>query len=63
MDRVVLAAMADNLAMAEFLQKVLGYAITGYINEEMFVIFAGLGPQFQRDDHTIPTKEYGHFLC
>ena len=39
----VLAAMADDESMADFLQMLLGYGITGEICEEVFVIFTGTG--------------------
>lgn len=39
----VLAAMADDTEMVSYLQKLLGYAITGEVSEEVFVVFTGSG--------------------
>lgn len=39
----VLAAMADDQEMAEFVQRLLGYGITGEVSEEVFVVFTGSG--------------------
>lgn len=39
----VLAAMADDPHMAEYLQTLLGYGITGDVSEEVFVVFTGSG--------------------
>ena len=43
MDTVVLSAMADDREMADYIQKLLGYAITCETNEEIFVIATGSG--------------------
>ena len=39
----VVTTMAGNQEMAEYLQKLLGYGITGEVSEEIFVIFNGSG--------------------
>lgn len=39
----VLAAMADDQQMADYLQSLLGYGITGDVSEEIFVVFTGSG--------------------
>lgn len=41
--RVVREAMADDEAMVAFLQKLLGYGITGEVSEAIFAIFTGEG--------------------
>ncbi len=43
MDALVLSAMADDAEMARFLQKLLGYGITGDVCEEIFPVFTGSG--------------------
>jgi P4 family phage/plasmid primase-like protien len=40
---IVLSAMADDLEMARYLQKLLGYAVTGETCEEIFPVFTGSG--------------------
>ena len=42
MERTVLTAMADE-GMARFMQKLLGYGITGEVREEIFVVFTAGG--------------------
>jgi P4 family phage/plasmid primase-like protien len=39
----ILEAMADDKEMAQYLQKLLGYGITGDVSEEVFVVFTGSG--------------------
>ncbi|PNH01584.1 putative helicase [Tetrabaena socialis] len=41
--QVILAAMADDEEMARYLQKILGYGITGEVCEEVFPVFTGSG--------------------
>jgi putative DNA primase/helicase len=43
MERVVSQAMADHEGKTRFMQKLLGYAITGEVCEEIFVVFTGSG--------------------
>ncbi len=43
MDSLVLSAMADDAEMARFLQKMLGYGITGEVSEEVFPVWTGSG--------------------
>jgi putative DNA primase/helicase len=43
MEATVLAAMADDPHMAAFMRKLMGYAITGEVCEELFVVFTGSG--------------------
>ena len=43
MAATVLSAMADDESMALFMQKLLGYGITGEVSEEVFPIFTGKG--------------------
>ncbi|PNH02251.1 putative helicase [Tetrabaena socialis] len=40
---VILAAMADDEEMARYLQKLLGYGITGEVCQEVFPVFTGSG--------------------
>ncbi|PNH01551.1 putative helicase [Tetrabaena socialis] len=40
---VILAAMADDEEMARYLQKILGYGITGEVCQEVFPVFTGSG--------------------
>ena len=39
----VSSIMADDLEMAAFMQKLLGYAVTGEVSEEIFVVFTANG--------------------
>jgi putative DNA primase/helicase len=41
--QTVLSAMADSPEMADYLQRLLGYGITGETSEEVFAIFIGSG--------------------
>jgi putative DNA primase/helicase len=41
--QTVLEAMADDAEVADFLQLLLGYGITGDVSEEVFVVFTGSG--------------------
>ncbi len=43
MHDAVLASMVDDEAMVTFLQKLLGYTITGEVSEEIFIVFTGSG--------------------
>lgn len=42
-DGIVLKAMAGDQEMMEYVQKLLGYAITGDVSEEIFVVWTGNG--------------------
>jgi P4 family phage/plasmid primase-like protien len=55
---VVLAAMADDEEMARYLQRLLGYGITGEINQEVFPIFTGSG----RNCKGVITQTLSHIL-
>ncbi len=43
MRSMVLSAMADDPEMAAFLQKLLGYGVTGEVSEEIFPVWTGSG--------------------
>lgn len=43
MDDLVLSIMADHQGKAKFLQRLLGYGITGEVCEEVFAVFTGSG--------------------
>jgi P4 family phage/plasmid primase-like protien len=42
-EEVMTSVMAGNVTMVRFMQKLLGYAITGEVCEEVFVVFTGSG--------------------
>jgi putative DNA primase/helicase len=42
-ERMMLVCMADDRAMARFMQLLLGYGITGEVCEELFAVFTGSG--------------------
>ncbi len=43
MHATVYSAMADDEEMTEFVQRLLGYGITGDVSQEIFPIFTGNG--------------------
>ncbi len=58
MQDTVLSAMADDQEMAAFLQKLLGYGITGEVCEEVFPVFTGSG----RNSKGLLTQTLQHLL-
>jgi P4 family phage/plasmid primase-like protien len=55
---VVLSAMADDQDMAAYLQRLMGYSITGEVSEEIFVVFSGSG----RNCKGVITQTLSHIL-
>ena len=55
---VVLSAMADDAEMTRYLQKLLGYAVTGEVSEEIFPVFTGSG----RNCKGVVTQSLSHIL-
>ena len=55
---VILSAMADDDEMTRYLQKLLGYAVTGEVSEEIFPVFTGSG----RNCKGVVTQTLSHIL-